>query len=149
MHGEITLAILASNCQILTSANETTDNLYKMHEQSTPRFRFVQESTLYVVLFSDDHLGLAPLQRDIFHIQGHTKGAEYSPEFSDVLSANENADIPLPLPGPFFTGQCRRYLESKYPMFAINAEQLVDGTDLDEKWCKQHMFGSTLEVLDR
>ena len=132
---------------MLAPENEKTYNLYTIHKQGVPRFRYLPEPSSYVVLFPDDCLGLAPLKKNILHPKRDEDGAEYSREISDVIPASKIAETPIPLLGPLFSGQCSRYLETNYPMLAIAAEQLVDGMDLDEEWCKQHMSASTPETL--
>lgn len=133
---------------MLVPANETTDDLYTIHKRNAHRFRYLDEQPFFVVLFSDEDLGLAPLKKNMIPTMRHTDDdAEYSRELTDMVPAHEIAEIPMPLLGPFFSGQCARYRESSHPMFAIAAEQLVDGMDLDEEWCKQHMSTSTPETL--
>ena len=132
---------------MLAPEKEKTYSLYTIHKQGVPRFHYLPESSSYVVLFPDDRLGLAPLKKNILHLKRHEGGAEYSREISDIIPAGNIAETPIPLLRPFFSGQCARYLETNHPMFAIAAEQLVDGMDLDEEWCKQHMSANTPETL--
>ena len=88
------------------------------------------------------------MQNSIINVDGRTKrGAEYSKEFSDSI-AGDLDNIPVPLLGPFFAGQCRKYLELRHATFAMAAEQVVDGMDLDKAWCEQHMRDATPEELN-
>jgi hypothetical protein len=128
-----------SKPHMLAPESQETYNLYTIHKQGLPGFRYLPESSSYVVLFPDDRLGLAPLRKNILHQKRHEDGAEYSREILDVIPASKIAGIPIPLLGPFFSGQCAGYLGTNHPMFAMAAERLVDGMDLDEEWCRQHI----------
>jgi hypothetical protein len=141
-------ATFTSEADILRPENEVTYNLYTIHKQGVPRFRHLPEPSFRVILFPDDCLGLAPLKKHILRAKRHEDGAEYSHEISDIIPSSKVSETPIPLLGPFFSGQCARYyLETKDIIFAMAAEQLVDGMDLDEEWCKQHMSTSTPETL--
>jgi hypothetical protein len=136
-----------SKPHMLAPESQETYNLYTIHKQGLPGFRYLPESSSYVVLFPDDRLGLAPLRKNILHQKRHEDGAEYSREILDVIPASKIAGIPIPLLGPFFSGQCAGYLGTNHPMFAMAAERLVDGMDLDEEWCRQHISASASETL--
>jgi len=55
--------------------------------------------------------------------------------------------MPMPSLIPFFRGLCKNYCETKEAVYAIAAEQLVDGMDLDEAWCREHMPGPDSKEL--
>lgn len=48
---------------------------------------------------------------------------------------------------PFFRIFCRRYCESNNPAFAMAAEALIDGMDLDASWCRMSLGATLLEEL--
>lgn len=99
-----------SKPHMLAPESQETYNLYTIHKQGLPGYRYLPESSSYVVLFPDDRLGLAPLRKNILHQKRNEDGAEYSREILDVIPASKIAGIPIPLLGPFFSGQCAGYL---------------------------------------
>ena len=76
--------------------------------------------------------------------QGWTK---YSPEILDIAPADAVCSLSLPRLAPFFKGLCRRYISARDPIAAIAAEQLVDGMDLDQNWCRSHLSAVHAEEL--
>lgn len=56
--------------------------------------------------------------------------------------------LPFPRLPPLLTGYARRYVESHDDPSMIATEQLVDGMDLDEAWCKKHLASVESEVVD-
>ena len=75
-------------------------------------------------------------------IKSHSPNAFYSPELLDSFPNQD--DIPrvsFPQLAPLFRGFVHRFIESGESDYGIGslAETLVDGADLDEKWCLKHM----------
>jgi hypothetical protein len=56
--------------------------------------------------------------------------------------------VPMPKLAPFFKGLCRKYCESHDIVFAIAAEALIDGMDLDESWCRMNLDVTRPEELE-
>jgi len=64
---------------------------------------------------------------------------EYSQQILDLIPTNEVGLVPLPKLAPLFRGLCWRYCKIKDPAFAMAAEALIDGVDLDEGLCRMHV----------
>jgi hypothetical protein len=63
----------------------------------------------------------------------------YSKEIFDMLSVNAIASLPFPSLGALMAASCARYVQSRDVVFAMAAEQLVDGMDIDDAWCTTHL----------
>lgn len=64
----------------------------------------------------------------------------------DVVPASSVGSMLMPRLGPFFEGLGQRYCDTKEDLSVINAEQLVDGMNLDGDWCKNHMSSDRCEA---
>jgi hypothetical protein len=113
-------------------------NIYTEYKSTYARFKGVAMPEFIFVVFPDTFFHLNPLKHNT--IRDHPVGAEYSNQLSD-FSSNKDilSSIPFPRLAPLVEGFLRRYHESKSDVFAMCAEQLVDGMDLDENWCKSHL----------
>jgi hypothetical protein len=128
---------------LLEKADEVDHNLYTEYKRGYPRFQICPGAGFYVVLFTDKHCHLDPLQQHIV-FQGEIQNAAgYSREIIDSISPDQIASLPFPRLAPFFKGFCSTYIATQEGTAAIAAELLVDGMDVDEEWCHAHL--STLE----
>lgn len=118
---------------------EEENNIYTDYKRGFPRFRYQHGAVFYIVLFPDSLFHLKLSIQNAAPLVKHGEGAEYSREILDLIPACEIGSLPIPRLPLFFMGLCKRYFESGDVVFAIAAEQLVDGMDLDEKWCRMHL----------
>jgi hypothetical protein len=72
-------------------------------------------------------------------VKEHQKGAEYSHQITDLVPASSVTSLPMPRLAPLFEGFCRKFCDTRDDLSAIAAEQLVDGMNLDEDWCSNHI----------
>ncbi|KAI9848713.1 MAG: hypothetical protein M1837_006800 [Sclerophora amabilis] len=140
-------AMFNSEKDLLEPAVDSEYSVYTEYKRGFPRFRFCREQDFHIVLFSDQFCHLEPLSENIVSYEEHQGTAEYSHEIFDTVSASEVASLPMPRFPPFFTGLCRTYTETKEVMAAIAAELLVDGMNLDERWCLAHFPPSQSDAL--
>ncbi|KAH0545336.1 hypothetical protein FGG08_000635 [Glutinoglossum americanum] len=113
-------------------------NIFTEYKSTYTRFRGVKRPEFIFVVLPDTLFHLNPLKDNI--IREHPVRAEYSDQMSDlILDKDVLQFIPLPRLAPFLSGLIRLFNESKNYVFAMCAEQLVDGMDLDEGWCKSHL----------
>ena len=89
-----------------------------------------------MTLFSDTYLHLDPLPTNIVPREAHKPGTQYSKELSGLIPPHEVSSLPFAKLRPLFAGACQRYKEHGDDIAAIAAEQLIDGMDLDEDWCR-------------
>jgi hypothetical protein len=131
--------LFASQKHLFESAREFERNIYTEYKYGYPRFRYLPNPQSFIVLFPDRQLGLEPLQKTIISTS--------SQHILDIIPAEALVSIPMPSLIPFFRGLCKNYCETKEAVSAIAAEQLVDGMDLDEAWCREHMPGPDSKEL--
>ena len=139
--------LFVSQKHLFESAREFERNIYTEHKYGCPRFRYLPNPLSFIVLFPDQQLGLEPLQKTIISTSKHSQHAAYSQHILDIIPAETLVSIPMPSLIPFFRGLCKNYCETKEAVYAIAAEQLVDGMDLDEAWCREHMPGPDSKEL--
>lgn len=132
----VAASIFESQERVLEKVDEMEYNLYTEYKRTFPHFRSCTNSDFYVVLFSDQHCNLDPLTKNIVLHQDHYKAIGYSQEILDCFSPDQITTLPLPQFAPLFMGFCRTYIETKEVTAAMAAEALVDGTNLDEEWCR-------------
>jgi hypothetical protein len=102
------------------------------------RFRGVKKPEFIFVVLPDTFFHLNPLKDNI--IREHPTGREYSDQMLNLVSDKDIiSSIPFPRLAPFLYGLLRQFNESRNYVFAMCAEQLVDGMNLDEDWCKSHL----------
>jgi hypothetical protein len=88
-----------------------------------------------VTLLPDEVYGIQLLRNTIDPSEHQRSDPYYSKEVLDVLSPDAIASIRFPSLGAFLGALCSRYIQSRDTMYAISAEQLVDGMDIDTAWC--------------
>ncbi|KAI9676670.1 MAG: hypothetical protein M1829_002988 [Trizodia sp. TS-e1964] len=132
-----------------TAEGEENYNSYTEYKRGFPRYRHISaESCFHVILFSDTFCHLAPLQKNVIPSKEYQQGAEYSRELMDLVPVSLIPKLRLPRLAPLFEACCRKYCETREDMSAIAAEQLVDGMNLDEDWCRKNMSPARLEELN-
>ncbi|KAF2459394.1 hypothetical protein BDY21DRAFT_408775 [Lineolata rhizophorae] len=119
-------------------------DLYTAHLQGFPRFRcdLRDEPPAHVVLFSAASMRLDPIKERVVPRELHSPAAQYSREILESLAAPDLQSVDFPRLAPFFAGLCRRWLDASDGVARIAAEQLVDGMDLDEAWCRRNLLPS-------
>lgn len=122
--------------------------LYTEYQRGFPRFRYRCEQSVHVVLFSDTYLILEPLKSNILQPEDHEHCSQYSKEIEDMMSAAEIPLLPLPRLQPLFAGACRRYRDYRDDIAGIAVEQLIDGMDLDEDWCRKSISENRPQDLE-
>ena len=132
---------------VFESAREFERNIYTEYKYGCPRFRYLPNPQSFIVLFPDQQLGLEPLQKTTISTSKHSQHVAYSLHRLDTIPAEALVSIPVPSLIPFFRGLCKNYCETKEAVYAIAAEQLADGMDLDEAWCREHMPGPDSKEL--
>ena len=133
--------LFVSQRHLFEPAREFEHNIYTEHKHGCPRFRYLPNPQAFVVLFADQQLGLEPLEKTIIPARKHSQHVAYSQQILDIIPMETLVSLPMPSLLPFFRGLCRNYCETNSAVYAIAAEQLVDGMDLDEVWCRKHMPG--------
>ena len=63
----------------------------------------------------------------------------FQQEAFDFTSPERNCLLHFPGLPEFPVGACKRYIESGDTVFAMAAEEIVDGIDLDECWSQDHV----------
>jgi hypothetical protein len=69
-----------------------------------------------------------------------------SKQILDLCGPEEVRFLPVPHLAPYLVGLCSRYLEFEDDIAMIAAEQLVDGMDIDQDWCTNHLKGANSNV---
>lgn len=142
------VSIFNSKTTLLERTQELEFNIYTEFRKGFPRFQFCYEPKFHVILFSDRHCHLDPLQENIIPRVEHLGTTIYSKEILDTFTADQIAYLPFPRFAPFFLGYVRTYTETSEATAAIAAELLVDGMNLDNQWCKAHCPISESDMLN-
>lgn len=132
-------SIFESKKGLLEKVDEETYNIYTEYKRGFPRFRFYSRIASYVVLFTDKYCHLDSLRKNVVSCDEHRNTIRYSQEILDSLSPDQVAVLPFPRFEPFFKGLCRTYIATLDVTAAIAAEMLVDGMDISEDWCHDHL----------
>jgi hypothetical protein len=125
-------------------------DIYTEYKRDCPRFRSSSwiSPSCTLVLLPDKSYFLDPLFNNI--VSGGKPAPNSNPIYSsqilDVISPDDVSNLPIPRLPSFFTGLCRKYLESKDDVAMIAAEQLVDGMDLDSSWCTRNLGSTSVEM---
>jgi hypothetical protein len=124
-------------------------DIFTEYKKGFPRLRATAQTkpTPAIIIFSDTHFSLDPLDRSIICHNKAPHIAAYSRQIMDLMPNDEIKYLPVPCLAPFLVGLCRRFLESNDSMARIAVEQLVDGMGLDEQWVKTNLSDAGPEVL--
>jgi hypothetical protein len=136
--------LLDSQSFLKREANEDF-SIFTEHKRGSPRYRILIRCSLTITLFRAKQLGLDQLEAVIISKSQQSPQAVYSHEILETLQADAISSLPFPYLPFLFWGLCKSYCLSKDAMFAVAAEQLVDGANIDEAWCQKHMQASLPE----
>lgn len=101
------------------------------------------------VILPTSFCGLQPLDTCAFRPCANTiPESEFSKEILEAVGEEDVATFPFPCLAPFIAGLVQRYLETSDDMAAVAVEHLVDGLDLSEAWCNQHLSATSSEVKE-
>lgn len=104
------------------------------------RIELVLPDTLY-------HLD--PLPNNIVQIQTYPSDQiRFSRQLDYSKDLNALSSIPIPRLATLLQGASQRYLESKVYAMAVCVEELVDGMNLDEAWCLDHLDTRKHRVME-
>ncbi|KAK2858530.1 hypothetical protein FQN49_004644 [Arthroderma sp. PD_2] len=115
-----------------------------------PRFQaFIEGRSFNVIVLPDTFYHLDPLRNNIVQIQAYPPGQI---RFSQQLDWSKDLDalssIPVPRLATLLQGAAQRYLESKEGAMVVCVEELVDGMNLDEAWCLDHLDTRNQKVME-
>ena len=133
------LEVLQHKCRLLKVPDEVNEDMFTDYKKKFPRFAFEEGPDMQVTLLLDEVYGLQSLEFATVPKDGHHTGSYYSKEILDVLSPDIIALLPFPSLKAFMEGLCTRYIQSRDVVYAMAAEQLVDGMDIDDAWCAIHL----------
>jgi len=123
-------------------------NNYTEYKRGFPRL----QTTTWVyprqsfIVFSAAFFGLEPIRNVLIHSNTNQE-IHISKEVTE-LTREDLINLPLPRLAPFLLGLAKKYLDTSDDMAMIAAEQLVDGTNLDELWIREHSRGAEKAVVD-
>ncbi|KAJ4590696.1 hypothetical protein HRR94_000046 [Exophiala dermatitidis] len=93
-----------------------TPDLYTKYKYDCPRFLYAKQHQTPIVLLSDLGIGFRK---------------------SEVLEIEEIKRIPMPTLPSFVQYLCLLFFRDGDDMYQIRLEQLVDGMNIDEEWCRK------------
>jgi len=129
---------LASAQDLFAPADEDEFSIYTEYRQAMPRFGFIDGSSLCVVLFPDVRLENAGLLDSVIPRSLYKYDSVYSLELDDIPHERISSLL-FPFLGPLLTRYCLSYIALKDVMAAMAIDGLIDGMDLDERWCIRHL----------
>ncbi|KAI1934891.1 hypothetical protein LOZ39_006046 [Ophidiomyces ophidiicola] len=101
---------------------------------------FMEGRFLDMIVFSDTFCHLDPIQDNIVRLKPNPKDQiRFSRHFDYSIDPNVLSTIPVPRLAAFVQGSARNYLELREDAMAACVEKLVDGMNLDESWCVDHL----------
>ncbi|MCJ1475797.1 hypothetical protein MMC13_004461 [Lambiella insularis] len=125
-----------SKSPALNRVSPSTPNLYTQYKSGFPRFDDVHGHQL--VLLSD--LGMGIEKAKVLSPEDHGKEAFYSHDILETSTVEQIANIPIPTLPSLVQYLYALVCSGKDPMPRIRIEQLVDGMNIDEQWCKENLF---------
>ena len=130
-----------SNCRVTTcfsnGQSPVVRHLYPEDQRGFLQFCCLLVRNTHVTIFSDVFLRLDPIKCNLIPTANHKSNTEYSKEIKSFLQQIDITSMPLPKLPALFTGACRNYVEKQDDVSGIAVEQLIDGMDLDEVWCRR------------
>ena len=133
--------------------DDSSFNLFTEYKRGSIRLRTTQWAPvpLFFLIFADEVYGLDPLETNSVLV----------PESGEVVASSQivgslGGDDPkrslsglrFPRLPPLFRGLARKFLKTGDDMAMIAIEQLVDGMDLDQDWCKRHLSSAETGVQE-
>ncbi|ERF74383.1 hypothetical protein EPUS_02070 [Endocarpon pusillum Z07020] len=131
--------ILQTNCRLMKISNVPKEDIFTDYKKKFPRFASQEGPNIQLTLLLDEVYGFQCLENTIIPDDRQHSDSYYSKEILDVLSPDAIASLPFPSLGAFLGGLCSRYIKSRDVVYAMAAEQLVDGMDIDTAWCHVHL----------
>ncbi|EEP77651.1 predicted protein [Uncinocarpus reesii 1704] len=115
-----------------------------------PRFQaFIEGQSFSVIVLPDTFYHLDPLRNNIVQIQTYPLDQiRFSRQFDFSKNLDTLSSIPVPRLATLLQGAAQRYLESKEYAMAVCVEELVDGMNLDETWCLNHLDTEKNKVVE-
>jgi hypothetical protein len=110
-------------------------NLYNAYKKDSPRFLGLKWRQIPIVLLSNG--GTEIDESKALCVAEHSAEAFYSKEILEYLSIGDIKCIPIPSLTSFIQYLCRLHFNLGDEMPRIRLEQLVDGMNIDEEWCKK------------
>ncbi|EEQ33660.1 ser/Thr protein phosphatase [Microsporum canis CBS 113480] len=126
--------------------NEAALNYYNV-----PRviLAFIEGRSFNVIVLPDTLYHLDPLPNNIVQIQTYPPDQiRFSRQLDYSKDLNALSSIPIPRLATLLQGASQRYLESKVNAMAVCVEELVDGMNLDEAWCLDHLDTRKHRVME-
>lgn len=114
-----------------------TPNLYNEYKKDCPRLLDVRQPHTPITLVSDHGIGTE--KTEILEPATHIRGASYSDQILDYISVEGIKSIPIPTLRSFVQYLCLLFFHGADDMYRIRLEQLVDGMNLDEEWCRKNL----------
>ncbi|KAL2397546.1 hypothetical protein ABEF93_000780 [Exophiala dermatitidis] len=112
-----------------------TPDLYTKYKYDCPRFLYAKQHQTPIVLLSD--LGIVFRKSEVLESAAHRREAFYSDHILSYVSVEEIKRIPIPTLPSFVQYLCLLFFRDGDDMFRIRLEQLVDGMNIDEEWCRK------------
>jgi hypothetical protein len=131
--------ILLTKCRLLKISAILKEDIFTDYKKKFPRFAFQEGPNMQLTLLLDEVYGFQSLDTTTIPDDRQHSDSYYSKEILDVLSPDAVASLPFPSLGAFLRGLCSRYIQSRDVVYAMAAEQLVDGMDIDTAWCHVHL----------
>ncbi|KAM5447926.1 hypothetical protein MaudCBS49596_005723 [Microsporum audouinii] len=115
-----------------------------------PRFEaFIEGRSFNVIVLPDTLYHLDPLPNNIVQIQTYPPDQiRFSRQLDYSKDLNALSSVPIPRLATLLQGASQRYLESKVYAMAVCVEELVDGMNLDEAWCLDHLDTRKHRVME-
>ncbi|KAF3482876.1 uncharacterized protein GIQ15_02200 [Arthroderma uncinatum] len=158
------IEICVPECHIATAASQLAlyADVFRSHpwpdeSNSTPdylkpyrRFQaFIEGQSFDVIVLPDTFYHLEPLRSNIVRIRGYTPDQiRFSRQLDFSKDLNALSAIPVPRLATLLQGVAQRYLESKESTIAACVEELVDGMNLDEAWCLDHLDTTKTKAME-
>jgi hypothetical protein len=131
--------ILQTKCRLLKISVIPKEDIFTDYKKRFPRFASQEGPDMQLTLLPDEVYGFQSLENTIIPDDHQHSDSYYSKEILDVLSPDAIASLPFPSLGAFLGGLCSRYIQSRDVVYAMAAEQLVDGMDINTAWCHVHL----------
>lgn len=92
---------------------------------------------------------MQPLSTHVFRpVDNLQSDSAFSKEILQDIEADDLKTMSFSHLAPFLTSLTKRYLELDDDMAAGAVEHIVDGLDLSDDWCAQHLDSASLEVVE-
>lgn len=101
-----------------------------------------------MAVYPDVLLHLVPIEMNTISSPQIQEEIECSKGILLSIPKESVSKLPFPKLPPFFAGLCKRFCGTQGNAAAGAAEQLVDGKDLDEEWCKEAFSESPSTELE-